>query len=608
MGRVRILDRRGTVHRSRTRTAPDLLVRLATAYDDARTDGDDEAITFEMPEDLSGIDDAALAALQAQATEAFDAIYDADRDPSADEVATMQALADASDAIRAEQASRDEQREQNREAAEALAARVRPVESTDDEDTSGDEGQTLSSETSDDDGERETVAASGGQPRRITVSGVARRQGGRRQPADPQRPTLVAAADLGGVSAGEQVTVDQVAEQLIRRTQGMTDASYRHAFSSGRRQRNSIGLLSVVKNFPAELVASMDNGQEVVNRAVDQARLPGGSLVASGGWCSPSETVYDLFEVETADGLISVPEFQVVRGGIRYTQGPDFASLYANAGFTFTEEDDIDGLYGVDGEGEPTEGDKPCFKVDCPEFVDERLQVTGVCITAGLLQNRAYPELTARTIRGALVAHQHRLAAQTISAMAADSTAVAMPADQVGAAAPVLTAIELQATHYRYVHRMGDNAVLEAVFPRWVRGVIRSDLSRRLGVDLLSVTNAQIAAWFAERQINPQFVYNYQDITGNAAAFTAWPTEVSFLLYAAGTWTRGSSDVISLDAIFDSALLKQNDFTALFTEEGWLLAQRGHDSREVTVEVCGSGATHGGVLIDCEGAGIDAGE
>jgi hypothetical protein len=45
-------------------------------------------------------------------------------------------------------------------------------------------------------------------------------------------------------------------------------------------------------------------------------------------------------------------------------------------------------------------------------------------------------------------------------------------------------------------------------------------------------------------------------------------------------------DVISLDAIFDSALLYQNDFTALFTEEGWLLAKRGHDSREVTVPIC----------------------
>jgi hypothetical protein len=115
-----------------------------------------------------------------------------------------------------------------------------------------------------------------------------------------------------------------------------------------------------------------------------------------------------------------------------------------------------------------------------------------------------------------------------------------MPAGQVGATAPVLTAIELQATHYRYVHRMADTAVLEAIFPRWVRGVIRSDLSRRLGVDLLRVQPAD-QGWFTERGINAQFVYNYQDLTGAAGSFTAWPSEVKFLLYAAGTWARGSS-------------------------------------------------------------------
>jgi hypothetical protein len=586
-------------------TKMERLVRLAVAYDDASAD-DEDVITFSMPDDIASLSDADLSALREQATSAFDALYEAGDDPSADDVATMQALADAADAIRAEETRRSEERESNREAAEALASRMRPADSDDDDDgddgpstTAAAETQTAASDATDDGDDSVTAAGTA-----ITVTGVRRRQGNgrRRQPSDPGAPSMVAAADLGaGVSGGEEVTIDRVAEALLRRTQGMTDASYKAAFNHNRRQRSSIGLLSVVKNFPSDLVASADNGQEVLNRAVDQSRLPGGSLLASGGWCAPSETVYDLFEIEAADGLVTVPEFQVIRGGIRWTQGPDFATLFGDTGFTFTEAQDEDGLY--DG-GEA--GDKPCFKVECPDFDEERLQVTGLCITAGILQNRAYPEVTARTIRGALVGHQHRLAGQTIAAIAAGSTAVAMPADQVGALAPVLDAIEKQATHYRYVHRMADNAVLEAIFPRWVRGVIRSDLSRRLGVNLLTVSNQQITGWFNERGINPQFVYNYQDLTGDADAFTAWPTSVEFLLYAAGTWARGSSDVITLDAIFDSALLVQNDFTALFTEEGWLVAQRGHDSRKVTVPICANGATHGGVLIDCDGTDGEA--
>ena len=575
------------------------LVRLATAYDDARGDEGDDTITFEMPDNLSALSADELDALRQSAVDAFDTLYESEDAPDEATVSTMQALADAADAIRGEQARRAEAAEEHRATAQTLAARVRGEDADDDADADEAEAE------ADDDAEaevEESVAASTGPRGPITVSNVRARQARRVAQPEPNRPRLVASADLGGLTAGDEVSVDQVAEQLIRRTQGMTDSSYRAAFNSGRRQRSAIGLGSVVKGFDPSLVASADNGQEVLARAVDQSRLPGQSLVASGGWCSPSETVYDLFEIEAADGLVSVPEFQVARGGIRFTPGPDFATLYAATGFTFTEQQDIDAEYVLDGEGEPAEGEKPCYKVECPEFTEERLEVTGLCITAGILQNRAYPEVTARTIRGALVGHQHRLAGQTIGAIAGGSTAVAMPAGQVGATAPVLTAIELQTTHYRYVHRMSDTAVLEAIFPRWVRGVIRSDLSRRLGVDLLDVSDAQITGWFATRGINAQFVYNYQDVTGNAGAFTEWPTEVSFLLYAAGTWARGTSDVISLDAIFDSSLLYLNDFTALFTEEGWLLARRGHDSREVTVPICGDGATHGGVLIDCDGS------
>lgn len=589
-----------------THLRPARLVRLATAY--AKATDEPEDITFELPEDLGTLSDDQLVELRESATSAFDALYESDDDPSADDVATMQALADAADAIRGEEQRRNDERAANREAAEALATRIRPSDDADDDE--GDDAEAVDAvETAaveddapaDEGAPLESVAAAGS---RITVSGVRRRQSTRqrRSPGNVGSPKVVASADLGsGLSAGQEVDVNAVADALLKRTQGMTDSSYRAAFNSGRRQRSSIGLLSVIKNFPDDLVASADNGQEVMARAADQSRLPGGSLLASGGWCAPSETVYDLFELETAEGLVSVPEFQVIRGGIRWTPGPDFSTLFSNTGFTFTEDDDAEGNYALDGEGEPAEGDKPTFKVDCPAFQEERLQVTGLAITAGILQNRAYPEVTARTIRGALVGHQHRLAGQTIAAIAGDSDAVAMPAGQVGALAPVLTAIELQATHYRYVHRMADNAVLEAIFPRWVRGVIRADLSRRLGVDLLTVSNQQIAGWFRERGVNAQFVYNYQDITGDASAFTAWGSEVKFLLYAAGTWTRGSSDIISLDAIFDSALLFKNDFTALFTEEGWLVAKRGHDSREVTVPICADGKTAGGVLIECDG-------
>jgi hypothetical protein len=409
---------------SRKITTNARLVRLATAYDDARGDeGTEDEITFELPEDLSTLSSEDLGTLLEQATDTFDVLFEADDAPDEDAVATMQALADAADAIRAEQGRRREVSEQNRETAESLAARIRGSEGDESSDEGGEaEGSEASAEGEQPPAEaeqREAVAASSGGARSITVAGVRARQPGSRRSSRrsaPQNgvPTLVASADLGGLTAGDEVTVEQVADALLRRTQGMTDSSYRAAFNhNGRRQRSSIGLLSVVKGFDPS--SSSRAPTTVRKSSTGPSTSPGsrGSLLASGGWCSPSETVYDLFELEGTDGLVSVPEFQVARGGIRFTQGPDFATLFADTGFTFTEEDDAEGNY--DG-GEP--GDKPCYKVECPDFTEERLQVTGLCITAGILQNRAYPEVTARTIRGALVGHQHRLAAQTITAIA----------------------------------------------------------------------------------------------------------------------------------------------------------------------------------------------
>src|SRR3546814_6343740 len=92
---------------------------------------------------------------------------------------------------------------------------------------------------------------------------------------------------------------------------------------------------------------------------------------------------------------------------------------------------------------------------------------------------------------------------------------------------------------------------------------------------MLSVTNAQINAWFTQRGISAQFVYDWQDIgTTAASGFLSWPNTVDFLLYPAGTWVKGAADVITLDTIYDSVGLGQNNYTALFTEEGYLIDRK----------------------------------
>ncbi len=613
-----------TIARRRSRST---LSRLATCYDEATPS------ELEIPADLTALDDEALNALHEQAVSAFDDLYGDGQGLDQDELAALSTLADAIDSLRTEVERRAAEAGARTEAAAELAQRVRPQDPPpDDGDGDGDgDGDDGDGDSGDGDGgtvtdpvqvpvepvpaEPQSIAAGAG-AMRINLSSVSRRQAHRQMPARTtdelsMADIIVAAADVPGYAPGQGMSWLDTGRVVDRRLMGFNLSAFEQASARGQVVHQQHPVLTVRTPFSPELTVTSNDPthiESILSFATSQARLPGNSLVAAGnqGWCAPSTIIYDLCEMESRDGLFSLPTIGVTRGGIQFSMGPDFSDIYnADIGFCFTEQDDIDGKFAPGtNPGDPNVvGDKPCYEVECPDFEDHRMGACGLCITAGLLQMRGYPEMIARVVRGALVAHDHRMSGRMLAQIEAGSDAVTMP-NRAGATAPILDAIELQVEHYRYVHRMSRAATLEAVFPYWVTGVIRADLSRRLGVDLLSVTDAQISAWFAARSVAVQFVWNWQDITGPASGFTKWPTTLKFLLYSAGTWVSARTPIITLDTVFDTTLVKQNKYTALFTEEGWLVAQRCPDSRVVTVPVCPDGATHGGIDIACDGTAV----
>jgi hypothetical protein len=139
-------------------------------------------------------------------------------------------------------------------------------------------------------------------------------------------------------------------------------------------------------------------------------------------------------------------------------------------------------------------------------------------------------------------------------------------------------------------------STVEVVFPAWVIGPIRAALARRRGVTELAVTDAEIVSWLTLRGARPQFVYDWQDAFtggtfGGSASATAFPTSVTFLVYPAGTWVKGEQDVINIDTVYDNALLTQNQFTALFMEDGLSAMKMCADSRLYTTDVQPAGIT-----------------
>lgn len=574
-------------------------IDFITAYAD-QSDAENEIV---IPEDFSAVTDEELSALHTSVVEAFSALYGEDGSGlTPEDMTSLAVLTQGVDRLQAELNVRAEANKARQEEAAALAAKVgiSPAAA---------ETETLAAE--------ETAEVEGEDANAFAAKDIRINLGSLRSKAPAQAPAaaveektgpqsmkdlVFGAEDLGAGFSNKGVNWSEIGLAVDRRLASFNRTQYESAAARNQSLTQRMGVFSVRKPFDDKLkVMSNDPAHvdQVIRHAMDEKALPGGSLVASGGWCAPSEVVYDLCELESRDGLVSLPEINVTRGGINFTTGPDFATLYANTGFIGTEAMDIAGDYDAVTAGVQS---KPCYHVTCQAFTDKRLGYAGVCLTAGLLQQRGYPELIARTIRGALVAHDHRVSGDVIAQMVAGSTAVTMPANQVGATAPILTAISLQVEHYRAVNRLARSVSLEAIFPFWTRAAIRADLARRQGVDLLGVSDAQIADWFAIRGIAPQFVYNWQDPSGAAGSYTAFPANLTFLLYAAGTWVKGASDIITLDTIYDSVKLGVNDFTALFTEEGYLVAKLCTDSRAVTVNICPDGATHGGVSIACDGS------
>nr|DAS90745.1 MAG TPA: major capsid protein [Caudoviricetes sp.] len=613
-----------------------------TVFSDQGEDAPVETFDLEIPENLTDLSAEDLGDLRSKAVDAFQTLY-AGGEFTDEDLATLGTLTEGIEVLSAEISAREQAAAERAAKAAEMAAKVgadkpAPAPADDEDDTPAEETAEAEADIAEAeaekkaaeeaekkakaaaadvepatevDGEPEAEAVTAAAPRGpIKLSGI-RRHVHTPAPAITEETSVedtakarLTVADVPGFVADSDASFEDLAVALDRRLQGFNSGAYAAAARAGRAMSERHSLAVVRKHFDERAtVSSPESADAAMAFAVNEKNLPGGSLVAAGGWCAPSETVYDLLEDESRDGLISLPEINVTRGGIKFTKGPKFADLYAAPSFNFTEEEAKAGKYAPTSAADPINkvGPKPVYNVPCTEFEDVRLSAAGLHIQANLLQQRGYPELVARTIRGALVAHEHKMSERIIAAMERQSTAVSMDAGQIGAAAPILTAIELQVEHYRYAQRLSRSTTLEAVFPYWVHGAIRTDLSRRQGVDLTDVNDARIDAWFKARGVNPQFVYDWQALTGAAGDFKVWGTSLKFLLYSAGTFVKGGQDVITLDTVYDSVLLGQNDYTALFTEEGYLVAKRGHDARVVTVPINPNGGTGTGIKILANG-------
>lgn len=410
---------------------------------------------------------------------------------------------------------------------------------------------------------------------------------------------IVASADVPGFTQGGRIeNIQKLAEAFHRRAKSLPVSR------SGNPEAVPIASLEREFTFTLNKNSTPSEMNAVLQAATDEE-----TLVAAGGWCAPSEISYDFFNVVCEDGMIDLPTIGLNRGGVQYPTSPSFGDLASDPGivWTWTEQDDIDAV-------DSSSVFKPCVRVECPTFIDRRADCDGFCVTAGNLVDYAYPELIANWLRLVMAIRARATNARIIDLMlngggSGDAITPSIAVNHAGllgaTTSALLSSIELSAVDYREKYSMCFDAILEVVMPRWANAVIRADLANRDGIDVFSVTDAMIADWFNIRGVRVQFVGDWQvraaGDPGAATALTEWPTTIDYMIYAPGTFVRGNSMSLDLGVVRDSVLNATNDHTAAWAEECYALLKPGHESRVVTVDICGSGEI-GERSITCAGS------
>lgn len=528
---------------------------------------------FQLPQDLSALSAEDLSNLIEEARNEFNELNESES--VADEVLeSMGAIADGIEALQAEQTRRTEAVSRK----EALSARVpaplpeapaAPAASAEVEVPVEPEIEPEVVET------REPALVAAATP---PVPSVA-------IPESTQPLVVItAAADVPGYPVSSNLDPRTLADALHAKARNLTNQPGRSVFYP---------VATINRPFLPEYDLSTGSESEVWEKI--EAGTKPSALTAAGGWCAPSQILYDLFEVEcTNDQLFRLPTFRVTRGGIRWPVFVPHDGTF-DPGFVWTEEDDIAATSGT-----PT---KPCIRIPCPTFTECRLDAVGLCITAGNLMDRAYPEQIRWFIARAIRAFERVDSIRQLNAVIADSIPVAIP-ETFGTASALVGALLLQAADYRETNGLCCGQQLDVILPCWVSDMVKADIARSQNTFSLGnlPSDADVRAWFAAANLNVSFINYWQTITGDPA--TVWPATVQFLIGYPGSWTRFDGGSLDLGVTRDSVLNETNDFTAVWFENFYCIGRRGPQSRIVTVPVCASGEAAG--LVDATGTAVCA--
>jgi len=590
---------------------------------------------------FAGLDDDTLTQMEATAVEAATAVQG--QRLTDDTVAQLEVLADTLAAIRTETDRRDTEAQALASKAQELAARISPKTSPEPDAESAEEAAVDAAI------EGEVIPAASRAPEapaprvpepvtalartrpRVDLSalrtGTSQATKAAQTASGPYPVTVTAASDLPGYPVNTQLrSVDDLSAAIQARFASFPIGS------NGVEVRGGIALIQ--RQFPDSLMSSGNakKDEDVIEYAADERRLPGGSLAAAQAlgnsltaaasdilnsqWCAVYEIDQTLCApLETSDGFLDLPTIGVRPPGLVYAQNLDWWNVFDLA--TLKEFCD------------PCAGPKPCITLPCPDMTNADVCIEPFCIESCILKERANPSWYDYFVRRAMQAFRRWQNVQTIKkVLASPDLATPVVLDQMktwGAGFEVMDMLSYIATYYRELYRMPFGATMEVVAPHWLKNVLRDDMARRTGCGCNDITDSQITAWFSNRGLRVQWIYDWQplvkptvSIVGPPPITLPWPPfgtapgepfvqpanlapyypdTVDVLVYPAGTFVAGRVEMFRMDGLYDAANLKQNKYTKVFFEDGVLVLQRCYRALRVQMPLCINGGNRVATLV-----------
>ena len=574
-------------------------------------------MTFQLPAELPiSVDE--LNELRDQAAAEIATIqerYESDETLTSDDVAELNQLLDSVDQINSALVEATAEAEEHRSlVTEAMnrAKAATAVDSDDDEDEEGDD------EDSDEDAiveaevvvEKELIAASAKKKtlatkkRPVNFAGTGTVDTPEAQETGPGWVVAHGAPGFDPQEIGTKVGFARIGEALDSVRKGHVAGKNGAGRTDGPRMRQTVASMS--RDLP--LIEDDHALVAEITRATDQRNLPGGSLIAAGGWTAPSEQLYDFCDVPEATDLISLPEIAIRRGGIRWPVEPDLTSIFESFEWFFTEPE----LAAVDGSGNPT-AIKQTVEIPAPtEFRELRLNAVGYSVTAGILQRQGWPESIEWFLRSLTQEHFRAMSRRTIRDMWNGGNAVKTfdAALAVGGTSGQLNAIALYATNLRLQRGLSRTATIEGVAPAWFHEALRADLAMMEGKDTFAVGDGEIQGWLSARNVAFQFVGDWQTRSlsqpGNLSTLR-WPGHVDIMMFPAGTWFRSLSNVIEVGVMYPKDQLQVNRYTEFFTEDAIAIGKRCGQSANLRIPLNVSGGYGAPVTISYADTTADLG-